>query len=218
MSIQLEVKYQDKERVKEKGGFWDTQLKTWYIPDNKKIVDFSEWIPENADVIIKSPILVAKNSRACWKCNKETPLISIGGLKIIISDYVDEDSDKIDWRVENELCLFSDITYLPKNILNIVQTKFTFFKYTYSNTIKRKYWANNCIHCNSLQGDFFNHNEPGGAFCPMSIEEGNSIKLFKIDYKHDIPIIGGYSFDDYGFIKTDDIKNIDEITNTQQFV
>jgi hypothetical protein len=37
----------------------------------------------------------------------------------------------------------------------------------------------------------------------MSEEEGKAIKLFMIDYNHDIPIVGGYSFDDYSFIPID---------------
>ena len=73
MSIQIEVQYNDKDKAKKKGAFWDNELKTWYIPDKKKITDFSEWLPEQADVIIKTPILIAENSQNCWKCNKETP-------------------------------------------------------------------------------------------------------------------------------------------------
>ncbi len=202
MSIQIEVPYHDKDKAKAKGAFWDNDNKTWYIPDKKKIIDFQEWLPEQADCIIKAPILIAKNDRYCWKCNKETPLIAICGLEIITQDYMDDDSDNVEWYVGKEnLALFSNVTYLPKQIISKIQAIFPFFKLTYSKTVQGKYWANNCVHCNSIQGDFFNHGEPGGAFCPMSEEEGSMIKLNKINYKHDIPIIGGLSFDDYGFIK-----------------
>lgn len=211
MSIQIEVPYQDKEKAKVKGAFWDNVNKTWFIPDNKKIDVFQEWIPEQTDTIIKSPIYIAKNDRYCWKCNQKTPLIAIGGLELIMQDYVDDESDELEWYVEkNNLVLFSDVIYLPKQLIKIIQTNFPFFRLTYSKTIQGKYWANNCIHCNSLQGDFFNHSEPGGAFCPMSEEEGKAIQLFKIDYNHDIPIVGGYSFDDYNFIPINKIIKITE--------
>ena len=98
--------------------------------------------------------------------------------------------------------------YLPRRVLDIIQSNFSFFKYMYSKTVQGKYWANTCIHCNSLQGDFFTHNEPGGAFCPMSREEGKLITLYQINYKHDIPVIGGYGFDDYEFIDTTNMKII----------
>jgi len=196
MSIQIEVPYQEKNDAKAKGAFWDTNNKTWYIPERKKIDDFQNWFPEQTDIIIKPPILIANNTRYCWKCNKETPLIAVGGLELIMQDYIDDDTDKVEWFVKkNSLALFSEITYLPKQVVNIIQSKFPFFRYTYSKIIQGKYWGNNCIHCNSLQGDFFNHGEPGGAFCPMSDEEGNEIKLYKIDYKHGIPIVGGFSFE-----------------------
>ncbi|MFC2137766.1 DUF5710 domain-containing protein [Bacteroidota bacterium] len=209
MSIQIEVPYQEKNNAKGKGAFWDNDIKTWYIPNSNKIDEFQEWIPNRTDTIIKTPILIAKNFRDCWKCKKDTPLIAIGGKEILVKDFVEDESDKIEWFVEdNSLALFYNIVYLPIQLIKIVQSKFPFFKYTYSKTIKGKYWANNCIHCNSIQGDFFNHCEPGGAFCPMSNEAGSFIKLFKIDYKHDIPIIGSFSFDDYNFIKTNDIELI----------
>ena len=211
MSIQIEVPYQDKDKAKAKGAFWDINNKTWYIPDKKKIDDFKEWLPKQAYIIIKVPILIAKNKRYCWKCNNETPLIAISGLDLIVQDYIDDDSEKVEWyQKKNNLALFSDVTYLPKQIIDIIQLRFPFFRFTYSRTIQGKYWANNCVHCNSLQGDFFNHNEPGGAFCPMSKEEGNAIELFKIDYQHDIPIVGGYGFDDYDFITIDNIQEITE--------
>ncbi len=192
MSIQIDVPYQDKDRAKSQGAFWDTHNKTWYIPNTKKIANFVEWLPEQADMIIKAPILVAKNSSRCWKCGKETPLIAMGGLNFIMQNYSGDNSKKIEWsQVSNRLFLFSNITYLPKQIIDIIQSQYSSFKLTYSRTVQGKYWANTCIHCNSLQGDFFNHNEPDGAFFPMSKKEGLEIELLSIAYQHDIPIVGG---------------------------
>lgn len=37
-------------------------------------------------------------------------------------------------------------------------------QYRFSKTTQSKYWANTCINCNSLQGDFFLFNEPDGPF------------------------------------------------------
>jgi len=196
MSIQIEVAYNDKDIAKEKGAFWDTEFKTWYIPDKKKITDFADWIPEDSDIIIKSPFIIAKNTRFCWKCNKETTLIAIGAKQFMLSDYVNDESDEVKWKLEKYLTLFSDVTYIPKKIAELIQKKFPFYRYSYSKTINGKYWANNCIHCNSLQGDWFNHHEPDGAFFPCSPEEAGLIELIKIETKHDFPIVGGYSMSD----------------------
>jgi hypothetical protein len=40
----------------------------------------------------------------------------------------------------------------------------TVVQYKFSNTVQSKYWANACIHCNSLQGDFYLYSEPDGPF------------------------------------------------------
>ncbi len=38
------------------------------------------------------------------------------------------------------------------------------FRFAYSNTAGGRYFANHCSHCRALQGDYFLHCEPGGAF------------------------------------------------------
>ena len=45
MKYYLDAKYDDKDRVKEKGGKWDTTKKKWYFTDKSKVDDFSEWLP-----------------------------------------------------------------------------------------------------------------------------------------------------------------------------
>jgi hypothetical protein len=196
MSIQIDVDFKDKEKAKQKGAFWDAELKTWYIPDNKNILDFTDWFPSGCDVIIKSPFYIAYNTRTCWKCHKETPLIAIGADKFIVLDYIDDESDDRKWNIQNYFTLFSDITFIPKNIIELIQNHYPFFKLAFSKTVNGKYWANTCVNCNALQGDWFNHNEPDGAFFPCSPEDARKIKLKKIELKHDFPIIGGYSFGD----------------------
>src|SRR5690242_15529938 len=40
---------------------------------------------------------------------------------------------------------------------------------------------NHCDRCGSLQGDFFLHEEPGGAFVPMNFEQLARIAFMRID-------------------------------------
>jgi len=48
MRINLIVPYADKEKVKERGAFWDSETKTWYVndfynnPNNFRV--FMEWV------------------------------------------------------------------------------------------------------------------------------------------------------------------------------
>lgn len=53
MGIQINVDFKDKDRAKALGAFWDAELRTWYIPDKKKISAFSDFLPEEADTIVK---------------------------------------------------------------------------------------------------------------------------------------------------------------------
>lgn len=44
-------------------------------------------------------------------------------------------------------------------------------QYRFSKTVGDKYWANTCPYCQSIQGDFFLHAEPDGAFFGINCEE-----------------------------------------------
>jgi hypothetical protein len=198
MSIQIEVDYNNKDKAKEKGAFWDTELKTWYIPDKKRIDDFLEFLPKDIDLIVKNPFFIAKSFRNCWKCGERTPLVTIGAQKFIALDY-DEEKDSDIWKVHNELTYFHYIKYLPKHIITLITTQFPFYKQTFSKTIQDSYWANNCIHCGVLQGDYENFNEPSGTFLPI-FPEDPKIELTSVDLKHDFPLIGDSSYGDVDFV------------------
>lgn len=48
-------------------------------------------------------------------------------------------------------------------------------QYRFSKTVGYKYWANTCPYCQSIQGDFFLHQEPAGPFFGVEIEEDSPI-------------------------------------------
>lgn len=187
--------YKKKELFKELGGRWDGELKTWYIPDQGIIEEFISWLPENCGTIIKNPFFIAVSSRYCWKCNKETPLIALGAERKICI-FWDEDNENYGWDLEDDFLLFQNISYLPTKFAEFIKEDYDFFKYTYSKTNQEKLWANCCIHCGALQGDWFNHNEPDGAFFPCTPKQAEAIVLQKTMFNYDIPIVADDSLGD----------------------
>lgn len=96
--------------------------------------------------------IIVRN-RQCWKCHRTTRVIAIRlfssykGLKIYMSPKI-----------------IPDDVYIPKKLLNTIQTKFPFYKKKYSYTQKSYVTANTCENCGSLQGHFFLYEEPDGVF------------------------------------------------------
>jgi hypothetical protein len=195
MPFKLNVPFSDKDLAKNKGAFWDADQKTWFVPDHKDINDFVAWFNlDEIGTIIKTPFYIALNTRDCWKCGAETTMISLYSDNFYNLDYEnDETENQIFQKVEAK-SFFSDITYLDNTISTFLTQNFSFFKFGYSKTIGGKYWANHCEKCNSLQGDFFNHSEPGGAFFPITEDECKKILLIQIPLKFDICIKGGFSY------------------------
>lgn len=195
MGLKLKVTYQEKEEAKSKGAFWDTEYKTWYVPAHKDYNDFIKWIDTGKFSIIgKKPFYVAHNKRACWKCSELTEVIALASNRFYELDYVnidDENDSSQKWFEQDYFSFFSTPEYIDKEIIELIQQKFPFYKFGYSKTINGKYWANHCQSCNALQGDFFNHSEPGGAFFPTSIEECQEIKLIEVPSKFDLTLSAG---------------------------
>lgn len=197
MPLKLNVKYQEKEEAKSKGAFWDTEDKTWYVPVHKDYNDFIKWIDSDKfSIIAKKPFYVALNKRVCWKCGELTEVIALASNNFYELDYVnvdDENDLSQEWFKQEYFSFFSTPEYIDQEVVKLIQRKFPFYKLGYSKTINGKYWANHCQNCNALQGDFFNHNEPGGAFFPTSIEECQEIKLIEVPSKFDLTLNAGTS-------------------------
>lgn len=93
-------------------------------------VDYYEEALEELGEITEIPIYKWKNE--CWKCQKETDVVSY--------DFVFLNNHSI-----------GDIKEIDEELMKI----YPFVKEKYSYTQKRKVIANTCIHCGALQGNFF---------------------------------------------------------------
>src|SRR5699024_8269441 len=152
-------------------------------PNNKDYEIFLEWL--NTDIIsiiAKTPFYIALNKRECWNCSQLTPVITpaTNNYYALYSYYENREKISLNSFHRDQISFFSYLTYINKESQKLILEKFPFFKYTYSNFAKFKYWANHCENCNILQGDWFLHNEPGGAFQPLTKEEWDKIEFIKI--------------------------------------
>lgn len=195
MPLKINVLYAEKDLAKEKGAFWDKENKTWFIPDHKDINLFSKWIDtEKVSLIAKVPFWLGVTQKTCWKCNNITEVIAFVSNNFLIYDYSDDDSDIKEWFFQDYFSFFSSPNYIDKEVLDIVCSRYPFFKLGFSKTVNGKYFANHCKCCGALQGDFFMHEEPGGEFSPIDMDGYKSITLIEVPYKFDLMIDASHSW------------------------
>lgn len=115
----------------------------------EKIMNFKDELPDR-EKIIK---VTFYPNYICYKCNKITPVISL--------------TDDIDYS----------IMYLQsKCIGTILNERFPFFKKGYTKTVEDAYYANHCINCGTLQGDWFINMEPIEQLLESSCDDNNSLE------------------------------------------
>ncbi|MCS4165212.1 hypothetical protein [Sphingobacterium sp. BIGb0116] len=141
-----------------------------YIKLGFKLTNF---YPMN--IIIGSPFFFIQNTTICYKCNANTPVISLAAVS-----YKAQDADVEEL---NDLFFFSNIIPIDEKLRNLLKTKFSYFRPFFSKTADQEYWANHCVFCNAAQGDWFLHSEPGEAFFPL--EESDWKNYLFIDYRNE---------------------------------
>lgn len=193
MPLKINVPYSDKDSAKSKGAFWDVEQKTWFVPDHKDINDFQHWIDKSkVSVIIKSPVSIALNSSDCYKCANKTAVISLASNNFYYLNTDENEDEK--WFRADGLSFFSMPVFIENEIAGKIKRLFPNYKIAYSKTAESSYWANHCEHCGALQGDFFLHSEPGGAFFPLEIEEYEQLTFITVPSKFDVEIDADYSW------------------------
>jgi hypothetical protein len=120
----------------------------------------------DSELKISPPLFLVGMKIHCWNCNSRMSAIAL----------VAKDVEGLDEQV----CVLSDITSLPREVLVYVQKRVPTFRLKYSNTVGHKYYANTCSKCGSLSGDFYLHSEPGAPFFPMDEDEAKSLYMTEI--------------------------------------
>ena len=110
----------------------------------------------------------------CWRCESRMPAIALMA-------FCGDDS-------KGEICVLSDITELPKEILLLIQERVPTFKLKDSKMAGHRYFGNTCPRCGVLTGEFFLHSEPGAPFFPTCEEDAKSLYITEIPLSTSIKI------------------------------
>ena len=213
MPLKINVPYSDKDIAKSKGAFWDVEQKTWFVPDHKDINDFQQWINKSkVSVIIKSPVSIALNSSDCYKCANKTAVISLASNNFYYLNTDENEDEK--WFRADGWSFFSMPVFIENELVGKINKLFPNYKIAYSKTAESSYWANHCEHCGALQGDFFLHSEPGGAFFPLEIEEYEQLTFITVPSKFDVEIDADYSW----LSNADDIPDYAKSITYEEFL
>ncbi len=120
------------------------------------------------------PLYMVGRKIHCWRCDTKMTVIALLAPKA-------ED-------VEDQVCLLSGITEIPKGVLSFIQERVPTFQFRYSKTVGGKYYANTCSKCKVIYGDFFLNDEPGAPFFPEDAEDAKTLYLREIPLSSSVRI------------------------------
>lgn len=190
--INLKVPFAQKDQAKELGARWDSEQKTWYIPPGTDPTQFTRWMPQphtastltsddySVYTVRASHYFIAKSHTVCWRCKEMTAVFAFAlPPEHEIHEWEDDDTDY--WYSPEGFSILSMVDGLTASALNSVQRLTKNYRMAYSKKAGARYFMNHCEHCNATQGDFYMHNEPGGAFFPTTEWEAQRIQLYPVD-------------------------------------
>lgn len=190
MPIKINVPYPERNAARDLGARWNSDEKSWIIPDSvTEINPFQKWLPKQEGYLVKRPYALLKAKRFCWKCTAETPLIALAARSYYAPDYHKEPAQS--WKHCEDPIIFTGITEISPEILDLLTEKYPFFRFTFSKTIGSKYWANTCMHCKALQGDNYNFMMPPAPFFHLDPAKGTLIERENLILKFDYYITAG---------------------------
>lgn len=205
MPIKINVPFSQKDEAKKLNAVWIPDVKTWVIPDAiADINPFKAWLPKEGGSIVKYPYIIAKSSRNCWKCRKETPLIAFGSKNYFTTAF--NSPRDVLWGKYDLPVFFRDIKSVDNDLVLLLERKYPYFQNTYSKTLGKNIWVNTCMHCQTIQGDDYNFDTQSSPFYSyngsfMKDKETELLQLRFDYYLHAVVDEGAYSYidDEKGF-------------------
>ncbi|MES3675902.1 DUF5710 domain-containing protein [Halomonas elongata] len=194
--IDLNVPYSQKDEAKKLGAKWDPKIKKWYIKDSLALGVFEKWLPPQYTSLMESgsPVYVLRSSyyyivesyAICWRCREMTSVHSFmlpsphEEFECYDEEIVGE-SGSGRWEARYHNTILSSLVGIPSTVLDKLCLVTKRYFPTYSKKAGYTYYMNHCEHCDAVQGDFYMHSEPGGAFCPVSVEQAGIMYRHRID-------------------------------------
>ena len=197
MPTYLNVPFAEKDQAKGLGARWDAQKKQWFVPDNKPLQEFSKWLPPENEMspMLIAPVYLRTSKESCYRCLKISHVYCLGATIIKDVEYDDDDGQPYSYLIRNtnnspvDICNLADI---DATLVNVIKENAPTYHPDFSKTQKATLWMNHCEHCNAKLGDFYMHNEPGGAFFPVS-EKESAITDFLLYDTGEFSFNGGFS-------------------------
>ncbi|MFY0805611.1 DUF5710 domain-containing protein [Peribacillus frigoritolerans] len=202
--INLKVPFKDKDIAKSLGAKWDKDKKVWFTSYGGETQRFYKWLLpiKEEDIDLKADYFyIAETTRQCWECKRKTKVFCFLLESYCFIDAESEFDESENWKsfwIEEDYPSFiSEITWLNEKAQLAMLNHTERFRAS-----KSEYIANHCDHCDALQGDFYLHEEPGIAFCPVNEKEIKRIKLYKVDEPFEAAGCHSWSsiFEDYDVI------------------
>lgn len=188
--IKLNVPYSEKDEAKALGAAWNWEEKFWYIPKGLSPKKFKRWLPDEAPTFndgntieLLAPVYLALASTNCWSCKTATPVFCLCARGV--EDEDNEGCDDFAWLF---VSLFN-FKHCGDDLQQIIDQHAIGYTKDSSKQAGARYYMNHCKHCGAKLGDFFMHEEPGGAFFPMSKQEAQKITLHEIKKNLQEPIL-----------------------------
>jgi hypothetical protein len=130
-------------------------------------------LPMSAKLRLKGPIRLACSHVTCWKCERTTPVFAIEA-----SDLKNLEDGDLSQPLGKPVFVYAIAGNLPASLQAGLTEHAPNYRPTFSRTTGETSWANQCVHCRSLQGGFFLHSEPDGPFFSGPLQfDGSRILL-----------------------------------------
>ena len=166
--IDLQVPIIEKDAAKQLGARWDSQSKTWYVPDGIDATPLQKWIavPQSPNVRA-SHWFLATTTRECWRCHASSLVFGIAipvGHDVLI---VEDDPEDDYWQLAELPAILSYVTDVADSVAKRLQQIAPRYRIDYSQTTHSFYRMNHCEHCEAKLGDFETFQEYGVGFGAM---------------------------------------------------
>lgn len=133
-------------------------------------------IDDESKCRIGSPIFLITSTEDCWRCGIPQPVIALASCSVLEADQDDEDAET------SGPVILSSISRMPDEIERYLTSRFPRCQMHRSRTAGYAYFTNFC-ECGANFGDFYLHNEPGGAFFPTSEKEAEGMSVERLPFE-----------------------------------
>lgn len=169
MKLYLNVPFAEKEEAKRLGARWDPELKLWFVEIKDTVPSpLHRWLIEKVDYnLLAEDYSIVMASKPCWKCHEQTIVTTFlldRYYELVHFDVDEGETFFYNWQDVHNLSFVSNITALDPSVLAKMGEANSHYRKTYSKALEGSYFANNCMHCDMLQGDFNLYQEPSSIF------------------------------------------------------